>query len=162
LSLPRIDNLLDVPEFQNYLDRIADMETDRIFCRHGFEHALAVARISYAYLLEQGESSLAKEVVYAAALLHDVGRWVEYQTGEDHAEASAKLAEPILKKCNFVDTEIEVIIKAIRQHRNHQGQTDSVLGRALALADNWARDCRACNVRNVCHKFTADMYNINF
>jgi len=162
LPLPRINDLLDRPEFQQYLDKTADLEKERAYCRHDFEHVLGVARISYAYLLEQGENSLSKEVVYAAALLHDIGRWVEYQTGEDHAQASARLAEPVLRSCNFADGEIEVILQAIREHRGHQVEALSLLGRALALADDWARDCRNCRVREACHKFTADMHNIMF
>lgn len=161
MTLPRINEMLGLAEFQQHMSMIEEIETDRVFCRHGFDHALAVARISYAYLLEQGEG-LAKEVVYAAAFLHDVGRWVEYQTGEDHAEASARLAVPLLRKCRYEEPEIALIIQAIREHRRHQGEDQSALGRALALADNWARDCRNCQVRSSCHKYTSEMLEIMF
>lgn len=139
---------------------IEKAEKERRYCKHGFDHGLAVARIAHSFLLEQGETSLSKEVIYAAALLHDIGRWVEYQTGEDHAQASARLALPLLEECGYSSEEIKVVAKAISEHRTHTGENLSTLGRALALADDWARDCRQCKAKDGCHKFSEKMLQI--
>ncbi len=43
------------------------------YCRHGLEHLLDVARISYIQVLEDG-LDYDENVLYAAALLHDIGK----------------------------------------------------------------------------------------
>ncbi|MFZ3101088.1 MAG: HD domain-containing protein [Desulfitobacteriaceae bacterium] len=159
-TLPRVNELIDNPSYESYMIEIEKAEKERRYCKHGFEHGLAVARIAHAFLLEQEETSLSKELIYAAALLHDIGRWVEYQTGEDHAQASARLAFPLLEECGYNSEEIKVIVKAISEHRAHADESLSTLGRALALADDWARDCRQCQAKDGCHKFSEQMLRI--
>ncbi|HWQ89886.1 MAG TPA: HD domain-containing protein [Desulfitobacteriaceae bacterium] len=158
--LPRVNKLIADPVYQNYLHKIAEAEKDRLYCKHGPDHGLAVARIAYAYLLEQGGPVPAKEVIYAAALLHDIGRWAEYASGEDHALAGAALARPLLEKSGFDSREIKLIEQAIAEHSTHRSENLSDLGRALALADDWARDCLQCKVKDSCHKFTEQMNQI--
>jgi len=155
--MSRVNQILEHEEYIYYVEKIDKLEKERHFCKHGFEHGLNVARIAYAYLLEQGELIFTKECIYAAAFLHDIGRWVEYETGEDHAEASARLALPLLEACQFGGDEIQVIIKGILEHRRHHEDNLSLLGAALALADDWARDCRHCSVQVLCHKYHQDM-----
>ncbi|MHB8126010.1 MAG: HD domain-containing protein [Desulfitobacteriaceae bacterium] len=159
-TIPRVNELINNPIYENYLIKIAKAEKERKYCKHGFDHGLAVARIAYAFLLEQGETSMGKEVIYAAALLHDIGRWVEYETGEDHAQASSTLALPLLEECGYNYEEIKVIAKAIAEHNTHSGENLSILGRSLALADDWARDCRQCKAKNGCYKFSEQMMRI--
>lgn len=159
-AMTRVNKLLDHPDYSLYLEKINQLEKERIFCRHGFEHGLNVARIAYTYLLEKGEKSLGKETIYVAALLHDIGRWVEYQTGEDHAEVSARLALPLLKACGFDPEEIQVILIGIKEHRQHPDDHLSLLGEALAVADDWARDCRSCSAQKQCYKFNPAMKRI--
>lgn len=151
--MARINQLLQQECYISYMEKIEGLEKERPFCKHGFEHGLNVARIAYAYLLEKEELLLTKESVYAAAFLHDIGRWVEYQTGEDHAEASARLALPLLEACGFSLDDIQVILKGIREHRRHNEDNLTLLGAALALADDRARDCRHCSVQALCYKY---------
>jgi len=151
-SMARVNQLLDLEDYISFMDKIDALEKERIFCKHGFAHGLNVARIAYAYLLEKGELLLPKETVYAAAFLHDIGRWLEYETGEDHAEASARLALPLIKACQFSLHETHVILSGIREHRRDPEDDLTPLGEALALADDWARDCRHCSVQTQCYK----------
>lgn len=159
-SMARVNQLLDHEDYNRYIETINELEKERCFCKHGFEHGINVARIAYAYLLEKGNRDLSKEGVYAAALLHDIGRWVEYQTGEDHAEVSARLALPLLKECGFSSADIQVILVGIREHRRHYEDDLSLLGEALAIADDWARDCRYCSAQKQCYKFKPEMTQI--
>ena len=159
-SMSRVNKLLEHKDYICYMKKIDVLEKERLFCMHGFEHGLNVARIAYAYLLEKGELLLPKESVYAAAFLHDIGRWVEYQTGEDHAEASARLALPLLEACRFSSDDIQVILKGIREHRRHHEENLTLLGAALALADDWARDCRHCSVQAQCYKYNQAMNQV--
>ena len=74
-----------------------------------------MARIAYIENLENG-LGLAKEEIYAAALLHDIGRHLQYTKGIPHEQASAMEAEGILKDCGFAKEERERILGAILQH----------------------------------------------
>lgn len=159
-SMARVNQLLDLEDYVCYMDKINELEKERRFCKHGFEHGLSVARIAYTFLLERGDMSLSKEGIYAAALLHDIGRWVEYQTGEDHAEASARLALPLLEACGFSSEDIRMILEGIREHRRHHYDNLTLLGEALAVADDWSRDCRSCSVQALCYKFKPAMKQI--
>ena len=161
-SMTRVNQLLEHEDYISYMEKIDGLEKERLFCKHGFEHGLNVARIAYAYLLEKEELLLTKESIYTAAFLHDIGRWVEYQTGEDHAEVSARLALPLLEACQFSSEDIQVILKGIREHRRHRENNLSLLGEALALADDWARDCRHCPVQPLCHKHNPEMNQIMY
>ena len=55
---------------------IARLERDRQFCRHDLVHFLDVARLAYIENLERG-LGIDKELIYAAALLHDIGRHLQ-------------------------------------------------------------------------------------
>lgn len=160
VSVPRVNRIIENPLFKEYTLRNAQAEKKRAFCKHGFDHGLAVARIAYIYLLEGKNTVLSKEVVYAAAVLHDLGRWREYKTGEDHASVGAELAQPILKESGFILEEIEVIMQGIREHRLDPEGNLSSLGRALAYADDWARDCRSCMSQVDCYKYSYEMDEI--
>jgi len=161
-SMARVNQLLEHEDYIRYIDKIDKLERERLFCKHGYEHGLNVARIAYAYMLEQGEAILLKEAVYAAALLHDIGRWVEYETGEDHAEVSARLALPLLETSGFTPVTVQMILTGIREHRKHCEDHLSLLGEALALADDWARDCRRCSAQGQCYKFNPAMKMIRY
>ena len=160
--MTRVNQLLEHEDYISYMEKIDKFEKERRFCKHGFEHGLNVARIAYAYLLEKRELLLRKESVYAAAFLHDIGRWVEYETGEDHAEVSARLALPLLEACQFSSEDIQIILTGIREHRRHNGDNLTLLGEALALADDWARDCRHCSVQVLCYKYNQAMNQVMY
>ena len=82
------------------VDEIARLEQDRAFCRHDRAHFLDVARLAYIENLERG-LGVDKELIYAAALLHDIGRHLQYAKNIPHDEAGAQLAEIIMADCGF-------------------------------------------------------------
>lgn len=158
--IPRVNQILKHPLFTEYSHYNAQAEEKRVFCHHGLDHGIAVARIAYIYLLEQQDTSLSKEIVYAAGLLHDLGRWQEYKTGKDHALAGAELVKPIIQDAGFNAEELEIITQGIREHRLNPDVKMSSLGKALAYADDWARDCRNCQSKADCYKYTQQMDEI--
>lgn len=160
VPMPRVNRLIQHELYNQYYRKNEEAEAKRIYCRHGADHGLSVARISYIYLFERNEISLGKEVIYAAGLLHDIGRWVEYETKEDHAQVSARLARPILRDCGFKDQEIELILQAILEHRRKPDEALSLLGQALAQADDWSRDCKNCQSKMTCYKYTKSVEEI--
>ncbi|HHY27570.1 MAG TPA: HD domain-containing protein [Desulfitobacterium dehalogenans] len=181
ISMPRVNRILQHRSYEEFSDKNKQAEEKRVYCRHGSDHGLAVARIAYIYLLEryiedrdsfseagtnnantrlEESYGVGKESIYASGILHDIGRWVEYESQEDHALAGARLARPILGDCGFTDVEIERIVLGILEHRLHPDKTSSILGQALALADDWARDCKNCASQATCYKYTKAMEDI--
>ena len=160
----RVDRILKDSWYKECLAHNASLEKERRFCRHDLQHMLDVARIAYMLLLEGlsgGEAAAAgegevkmisgKELVYAAGLLHDMARWKEYETGEDHAVAGSLMAGPVLDRAGYDAAEKEIIITAIREHRAG-GREASPLGQYLCQADDLSRPCHRCDARAQCHK----------
>lgn len=146
--MQKVNLLLNDPGFLEYIKKNREAETDRIFCRHDLTHALDVARIAYILNMEEN-LRLDKETIYAAALLHDIGRWLEYENGADHAAASATLAEGLLDQYGFGDK--SEIMTAIGNHRK-KGQT-ALLSDLLYRADKLSRNCVSCGAISKCKKF---------
>ena len=94
-QMKRVDAILQDGRFQAGLQWVEKLEVQRIFCCHRLEHLLDVARIAWILVLEQ-QLPLQKDVVYATALLHDLGRYRQYEEAIPHHRASAELAAAIL------------------------------------------------------------------
>lgn len=77
-DMDRVNRIWRHPVYQEHYKKIQELESERIFCRHTPEHFLDVARLMYIYALEE-HLELPKELIYAAALLHDIGRAQQYQ-----------------------------------------------------------------------------------
>ncbi len=84
--MDKINAIIQNREYQRHIRKIADLEKDRCFCGHDIVHFMNVARIAYILNLEYG-MNLEKELIYSTALLHDVGRDVEYIEGISHEVA---------------------------------------------------------------------------
>lgn len=161
--MKRLQDLLFDRQFQQLLREIELAELDRKFCKHGMEHLWDVARITYILLLEEKQvTKLAhecncdpahvRELTYAAALLHDIGRGQASRTGEDHAMVSSALARPLLLKTGFSEKETRVICCAIQDHRRLPANP-SLLSRALFRGDKLSRRCWTCPARAECYKY---------
>lgn len=118
--MERVEAIRNNPLFRASMERIERAEAEREFCRHGMSHVLDVARIAWITALER-RCRVSKDVVYAAALLHDVGRAEQYATGEDHDVAGARIAGEILKglpaPLQFDAAECSAILAAVAGHR---------------------------------------------
>lgn len=144
-----VDQVRRHPLYRERIERIAHLERDRAFCRHGVAHLLDVARVAYIFNLERG-LGFPKEVVYAAALLHDIGKGEQYETGTPHEIAGAEIARRILADVDGFDSvDKAAIVAAVREHR-HYSDTASALGRLLCEADKASRACYACDARALC------------
>ncbi|WP_018085281.1 HD domain-containing protein [Desulfurispora thermophila] len=161
--MQRVFKIMRDAEYRHFLQENARREEDRRFCRHDPAHLKQVARLAWQLVQRAGLDKLlqaiqsdawrvGREVVYAAGLLHDIGRWQEYDSGTDHALAGAELAAGILQRAGFSETERQIICRAIREHRRG-GPQASLLGQALCLADDLSRPCRQCAARRECKKY---------
>ena len=77
---------------------------------HGMDHTERVYNLAIE-IAETEECDI--EIVKAAALLHDVCRKKEEETGLCHAEEGSKLAPAILKENNFQEEKINNVVKFI-------------------------------------------------
>ena len=144
---------------ERYLERLSDidkLEENRIFCKHNLSHFISVARIaSIIWQEDGGGNNLKRDIIYAAGLLHDVGRVEEYTKGIPHEEAGAIIAGEILQGSGYEDKEIEMITRAISAHRikddNVKEDRDiDYLGQIISRADKLSRECFACNASDMC------------
>ena len=181
-TFPRVNRILTDREYLKYIHEIEELEQDRIFCRHNMEHFLSVARIACLLNYEEG-TCVDRELIYAASLLHDIGRGKEYLTGVRHEEESARLAPHIIRRAGFSKEEEALLISAIANHRNHKysdkvkgkvtdksnetdtGRPDSDdmeeerLNSLIYRADKLSRACFYCEASDKCHK-SEDKKNI--
>lgn len=149
--MDRIDRLTEHSLFRDCMFKIAEAEQDRIFCLHGMEHSLDVARIGYIINMEE-QLHIDKELIYAAALLHDLGRCMEYEENISHHQAGVGIAKTILSDSGFHEKETEDICRAILKHKEpceENGSKD--LSYLLYTADKLSRNCFACKASDACY-----------
>lgn len=146
----RVRKIPEHPLYRECVEKIGEAERERIFCGHSQEHFLDVARLMYIYALEE-KSSLSRELIYATALLHDLGRWEQIEKGTPHHIAGERIARIIMEECGFSADEQDAAGKAIAGHRNSESQKSSdALTRYLYRADKKSRNCFSCRALSVC------------
>lgn len=168
--MDRINKIIKHKLYLEYIQKIKEHEHDRIFCKHDMVHFLDVCRLAeidwlYCHIEELGKeynsfskyndmslglSEINREKIYAAGLLHDIGRWQEYENGIRHEIASAGLAYEILQDVGFETEEIKEIITAISNHRNSDVKWEVTLSGFLYRADKKSRPCYFCEAESEC------------
>ncbi|WP_233439844.1 HD domain-containing protein [Clostridium tagluense] len=138
----KINIIIENRSFQYNLKKIENLEKQREFCKHDMPHFLDVARLMYIISLEN-TLNIPQYMIYATALLHDIGRGEEYENGTAHDTASVKIASEILKQCSYDIEEIDEIIEAIGNHRNNTEKLNS-LSYILYKCDKLSRNCANC------------------
>lgn len=142
--MQRCNKIYNHPLYRECIDKINHIERDRKFCLHNLAHSLDTARIGYIIILENN-LTIDKELFYAAALLHDAGRY----SGKPHNESGAELARRIMPDCEFTDEEIQTVCDAIRGHRTKSDGFD--FSSVLYMADKKSRNCFSCAAANECY-----------
>lgn len=146
--MKRINNMINNHKYNEYLQSIEKFELKREFCKHDIKHFIDVARIAYILVLENG-IDIEKEVVYAASLLHDIGRGAQYKDGVPHDEASVILSEEILIQSGFNEYEKSVILNAIRHHRSENEELNN-FNNIFSKSDKLSRKCYICDASKEC------------
>lgn len=146
--MDKINAILKNKLFQDCIKEIKEAEKSRKFCRHDLRHFLDVARIAYILNLEKNYK-IDKDIIYAAALLHDLGRCEQYRKDIPHEKASAEIAENILCDCSFNDNEMKLILDAILHHRKPEEEKNNLSG-ILYISDKISRECFCCDSAYEC------------
>lgn len=145
--MKRVNEILCNEKYKELLNKLSELEADRVFCKHNMDHFLDLARIAYIKVLEDG-LNYNKEVIYAIALLHDIGRLYEYEKGISHHIASVDIAKDILREIDFNLDEKELIILCIEAHRTN-GEIE--LSKIISESDKLSRKCFMCNAERDCY-----------
>jgi len=147
--MERIQRILNHQLFQSHLWCNTEAEIGGGFCGHDLEHSLDVARIAYIRNLE---SSLGfdKEIIYAAALLHDLTKWKQDLDGVPHHTSAIEPAKQILEECQFDSGEIDMITRAILNHRA-EPEDETGFDALLYRADKLSRNCFSCKAAGQCN-----------
>lgn len=152
-EMRRVNEIVTSPLFREYYSRLEQLEANRIFCRHQMQHLLDVGRIAWIRCLEE-KMELKKDVVYGAAVLHDIGKSLQYEQRIPHEEAGAKLAGMILDQlpedAAYTEAEKKAIVTAVRGHRKLRSDPE-VLERLLYESDKASRMCFACHAEADCN-----------
>lgn len=145
-----LDKIRNHPLYKECYEKLLKDEEERTFCYHDLTHFLDVARIAYIKNLEK-DLGIPKEIIYATAFLHDIGKCFQYEQGIPHEIASAKIAEEILSDLPQIsEFEKEEMIQAIKEHRK-EAKEMSKLGRLLYESDKLSRACYQCSVEKECN-----------
>lgn len=156
--MERVEKIRTQAVYQDYYDRIRQHEKDRIFCHHDMGHFLDVARLANILAWKEG-LQIKEDVIYATALLHDIGRFRQYEDGTPHQIESASLAEPILIAAGYEEIERKAILSAILNHRNREIEKEASLDGIIYRADKMSRSCFACEAEHLCD-WKADKKNL--
>lgn len=148
MMLKNTNVILNLDFIQTSLDILKKLEDERIYCRHNLSHFFDVARICYILCLENG-LDICKDVIYTTAILHDLGREEQIQKGTPHEEASCRLALKAFSHTDFSQADRELILSAIKGHRNISGKTD--FASLFSQADKLSRDCFNCKAYETCY-----------
>ncbi|MDO5548401.1 MAG: HD domain-containing protein [Eubacteriales bacterium] len=146
--MERLTAIIQHKRFREILFRLEECEREREYCCHGIEHLLAVARTAYALSLERG-ACVDKDLLYAAALLHDIGRLAQYNDGTPHEQAGVPLAREILQDTAFSEEERDCILESVRCHRARRFGGSSVPD-LIFEADKRSRPCFLCKKTDSC------------
>lgn len=149
-EMPGIQKICAHPLWKRSVERIAELEKDRIFCGHDVSHFLDVARLAYIESLER-QMETPKEWIYAAALLHDIGRHLQYEQGIPHDQGSAMLAEEIMTDCGFSQEAKAAVLEAISGHRKKETAALDGLSGLIYRADKRSRACLFCPAEPECN-----------
>lgn len=139
--MQRINLILAHDLYVQNIQKNSETEKDWAYCRHDIVHFMDVARIAYILNLERG-LGLCKELIYAAAVLHDITKWRQIANNEPHNETALEPAETILTDCGFTPAEIKLILDAILHHR--KGTSSDHLAQIIFEADKLSRTCYYC------------------
>ena len=150
-ELELTNQILKNERFVKTVAHIEELESDRVFCHHDMDHFLDVARIATLMANDSGED-IGRDIIYSAALLHDIGRAEQYKTGIKHETAGEPIAKAILSECGASEEIMAAITDAVREHGNEAVKNEKGLRGLIYRADKASRKCYRCGAAKNCHK----------
>jgi metal-dependent HD superfamily phosphatase/phosphodiesterase len=113
------------------------------YTEHGERHVGLVSRIAFNVLKRMGRPERQCELAAIAGYLHDIGNAVNR---DHHAQTGAAMSMQMLSDFGMPDEEILIVISAIGNHHENDGDPVNDVAAALILADK--SDVHRTRVRN--------------
>ncbi len=150
--MDRIEKLVGLESYKAALERTRNHEKHRIFCKHDMAHFLDVARICYILALEGNllGGLLIKETIYGAAMIHDIGRFEQYEGGRKHDRASIDIGKNMLREAGFNEEEVAMMLEMAANHRNDEVKDENSARGIFYRADKLSRSCYTCEAEPQC------------
>ena len=149
MKLELANKILQNERYLRLIRQLEELEKDRIFCGHNMEHFINVARLT-VMLCSEKNIKTDTDVIYSAALLHDIGRVEEYTSGGPHDKAGAEIAAEILEEVGCPKDKKAEIVKLILSHRRSDSEK-STLEAVFYTADKKSRLCFCCKAQDMCN-----------
>lgn len=141
------NKIMSHPLFIKCYDNIKKYEYDREFCLHDSTHLLEVVRIMKCINIKE-ELGYPLSWIYGAGLLHDIGKFIQYESGIPHQIAGLDIAQKILLDCSYKEEEIEEILRAIKEHSGWIKRDG--FSELLRMSDKLSRRCFECKASMKC------------
>lgn len=149
MKLELTNKIIKNVNYIRLVSELKELEKDRIFCKHDMEHFLNLARIA-VIICSECSIDYDADIIYAAALLHDIGRVEEYHSGIPHDEASVAIASEILDETGCSAEKKTEIIRLIASHRTADSRK-TALEKIFYRADKKSRLCFCCDAADECN-----------
>jgi metal-dependent HD superfamily phosphatase/phosphodiesterase len=132
IELPRFEAVRAHPDVVAFMAKADEYLALLGYTEHGVRHASLVAHIAFNVLDRLGYPAETAELAAVAGYLHDVGNFIDR---EAHARSAAHIAYQVLKEVGFEPAEYAVVMGAIANHDEEEGQVLDQVSAALVLAD---------------------------
>jgi HD superfamily phosphohydrolase YqeK len=121
---------MDIDALEDYCKHIYEQAPSLI---HRWGHIERTTLGAKWFVRILGGSKEEEELAHIAGILHDIVRPNTEKV--DHAQASADEAERILRKFEFEEEKIPLIVQAVRDHRKKPEKWASALHQSIFLSD---------------------------
>lgn len=139
----RLEDLKNDPEVNCYIE-MANLHLGVMgYTDHSFRHLELVSQKARQILEQLQYPPRLAELAAIAAYLHDIGNVVSRY---DHSQSGAMLAFAILKRLGMPCEEVGLVMGAIGNHDEGEGEIVNIITAALVLADK--TDVHRSRVRN--------------
>ena len=151
------ERLLNSQLYQSKLQKLCSYEADRIYCRHDLAHFREVGRIA-GVVARENKLVFSQDLIDTCALLHDMGRVEQFESGISHEKASVAFAREILLYLGCEEDYICTVCDAIAHHsrryeiKKRYGDAKKLteLGEILSYGDHFSRKCYKCQAARKC------------
>lgn len=130
--LVTLDEVKRDPEVLALLEAANNQLKAKGYTEHGLRHASLVGNIAQNILLRLGYPPRSAQLAEIAGFLHDIGNAVHR---EEHPQVGALLSRDILKRLGMGPGEVAMIMAAIGNHEEGEGDPVSEVSAALIIAD---------------------------
>lgn len=127
-----LDAVRNDPEVAVFIQQANDALRALGYTEHGQRHGSLVANIAENVLARLAYDTRLCELAQIAGYLHDIGNLLHRQ---NHAQTSALMAWPILKRLGMPTHEIALVMNAIGNHEEERGTATNPVAAAVIIAD---------------------------